>query len=270
MMMKKIRLVGLGIVTLILLVVGVAAPALAHSGDSDNNAYSGAYIDGPTLARVAEALGLTPEELNGNLQAGDTLAEIAQNQNVPEDNVIDAIVAPYADQIKLQVRYGYLTQERADTLLETAREHASSLLEQNLSSTGENADWWQEMKDYCGSMMGNYGGSTGYGGMMGGGMMGNYGGGYSGMMGPGMMGGWYGQGYGSGGMMGPGSMMGGWDSYGYQGYNPSDTAPTSRGFGDMMDNWSRSFSRGWNNMMNGFGGMMRGFGGWGGGMMGGW
>ncbi len=52
--MKKIRLIGLAIVTLVLLVVGAAAPALAHSGDSDNNAYSGAYIDGPTLTRLAQ------------------------------------------------------------------------------------------------------------------------------------------------------------------------------------------------------------------------
>lgn len=243
--MKKIRLIGLAVVTVVLLVVGAAAPALAQSGDSDNGAYAGAYMDGPTLARVAKALGLTPEELSTNLQAGETLAEIAQKQNVPEDTVIAAIVAPYTEQLKLQVRYGYLTQEQADALLETAREHASSLLEQNLSRTGGNADWWQEMEDYCGSMMGNYGGSTGYGGMMGGGMMGNYGGGYGSMMGPG---------------------------YGYNDSTTGWSAPTP--------NANRSASNGWTSIFGGFwngltgrgsgtigGGMMGG--GFGGGMMGG-
>ena len=253
--MKKIRLIGLAIVTLVLLVVGAAAPALAHPGDSDNNAYSGAYIDGPTLVRVAGALGLTPEELDTNLQVGDTLAEIAREQNVPEDTVIAAIVAPYAEQLKLQVRYGYLTQEQADTLLETAREHASSLLEQNLSSAGGNADSWQEMEDYCGSMMG-------------GGMMGNYGGGYGGMMGGGMMGN-YGDGY--GGMMGSGDMMG----LGY-GYNESTTgwsAPASNANRVTDNGWTGIFSRFWNGLTGRGSGTMGGGmmgGGFGGGMMGGW
>src|SRR3989304_6280009 len=98
MVTKKIRLIGLVVVPLALLLVGVAAvPALAHPGDSDNGAYAGAYIDGPTLTRVAGALGLTLEELSARLQAGETLAGIAQNQNVSEDTVIDAIVAPYAE-----------------------------------------------------------------------------------------------------------------------------------------------------------------------------
>ncbi|MBU2609273.1 MAG: hypothetical protein KKF26_08150 [Chloroflexi bacterium] len=266
--MKKIRLIGLAFVTLVLLVVGAAAPALAHSGDSDTANYSGAYIDGPTLVRVAEALGLTPEELNTDLQTGETLAEIARDQNVPEDTVIAAIIAPYAEQLKLQVRYGYLTQEQADALLETAREHASSLLEQNLSSTGENADWWQEMEGYCGSTMGNYGDSTGYGGMMGGGMMGNYGGGYGGMMGGGMMGGQYGQGYGSGGMVGPG--------YDYNDSTTGWSAPIPNANRSASNGWNSIFSRFWNGLTGqgngtmGGGVMGGGFGGgFGGGMMGG-
>ncbi len=269
-MKKKIKMLGLVIVTVVLLIVGAAAPVLAHPGDSDNDDYGGAYIDGPTLTRVAEALGLTPEELNTDLQAGETLAEIAQEQNVPEDTVIAAIVAPYAEQLKLQVRYGYLTEDQADTLLETAREHASSLLEENLSGTGRNADWWEEMEDYCDNMMGDYDGSTGYGGMMGGGMMGNYGGGY-GMMGPGMMGGWYGQGYGSGGMMGTG--------YGYNDGTTGWNATTPDTTRSASSGWTGVFSRFWNGLTgwgggSGGGGMMGGgFGGgsgFGGGMMGGW
>ncbi len=257
--MKKIRLIGLVVVTLALLLVGVAAvPALAHPGDRDNSAYAGAYIDGPTLTRVAGILGLTPEELSARLQAGETLAGIAQNQNVSEDTVIDAIAAPYAEQLKLQVRYGYLTQEQADTLLETAREHAGSLLEQDLSGTGGNADWWQDMEDYCGNMMGNYGGGTGYGGMMGGGMMGKYGGGgYGGMMGPGMMGGWYGQRYGSGGMMGPG--------YGSNDGTTGWSAPTPNSTRNMSNGWTGMFSRFWNGLTGRGGGSAGG-----GGMMGGW
>ena len=50
------RLIGLVVVTLALLLVGVAVPTLAHSGDTDSGTYESAYIDRPTLTRVAEAL----------------------------------------------------------------------------------------------------------------------------------------------------------------------------------------------------------------------
>ncbi|MDP2730822.1 MAG: hypothetical protein Q8O55_10125 [Dehalococcoidales bacterium] len=185
--MKKYGLLGLVITIVVLLGLLAAVPAFAHPWDSSEGAYNNTYVDSPTLGRIAEALGLDTEELITSLQAGETLAEIARNQNVSENALIDAIVTPYAEQLGLQVQYGYLTQERADVLLETARGRATWLLGQDLSTTQEDADWWQEMEDYCNGMMGNYDGSTGYGGMMG-----NYGGsrGYGGMTGGGMMGGW--------------------------------------------------------------------------------
>jgi hypothetical protein len=234
--MKKVRLIGLVIVVLGLLVAGSAAPVLAHgSDDSTTSGYSGVYLDSPTLIRLAQTLELTPEELSSHLQAGETLAEIAQEQNVPEEQLIEAIVAPYADQLTLRVRYGYINQEQVDVLFTEAKEHARTLINQDLSGSRGSGDY-SDMQEDCNQMMGGGYGSSRWGGMM-------------------------------GGMMGPGSMMGGWGSYGYQGYDPDDVPSAGRGFGGMMGSWGQSFNRGWNNMMNGFGG-------WGGGMddsmMGGW
>lgn len=249
--MKKIRLIAMAVVILTLLVVGAAAPALSHSGDSDATSYTGAYIDGPTMVRLAEALGLTADELSSHLKSGENLADIAREQSVPTEALINAIVTPYAEQLQLQVRYGYLTQEQADALLETAREHANSLLEQNLSSTGGNVDRWQEMEDYCGNMIGNHGGSAGYGDMMGSSGV---------MMGPGMMGGHYGSGYGSGGMMGTGA--------GYNDSMPAWSAPTPNNNRVTDNGWTSVFGRFWNGL-SGQGSRTMG-GGMGGGMMGGW
>ncbi len=225
--MKKIRLIGLVIVTLVLLVAGSAASVLAHGPDDSTAAgYSGVYLDSPTLVRLAQTLGLTPEELSSHLQSGETLAEIAQEQNIPEDTVIAAIVAPYTEQLKLQMRYGYLTQEQADALLIEAQEHARTLVNQDLSSSGGSGDY-SEMQEDCNQMMGGWGYES----------------------------------------SGQGGMMDDWDSYGNQGYDLDDVPSASRDFGGIMGNWGRSFSQGWNNMMNSFGGWG---GGMGGGMMGGW
>jgi hypothetical protein len=95
------------------------------------------------------------------------------------------------------------------------------------------------MEDYCRNMMGNYDGSTGYGGMMG----------------PGMMRGWYGPGYGSGGMMGPG----------YDANNGTTgwRAPTPNANAGASNGGNSIFSRFWNGLTG------RGNGSTGGGMMGG-
>ena len=65
--MKKVGLTGLIIVVLGLLVAGSVAPVLAHgSDDSTAVGYGGIYLDSPTLVRLAQTLGLTPEELSSH------------------------------------------------------------------------------------------------------------------------------------------------------------------------------------------------------------
>lgn len=192
-----------GLAVLVVLVVGGGTAVMAASGDGPANTYTGVYFDSPTVERLAGALGLTPEELTGQLQTGKTLATIALELNIPAASLTEAITAPYAEHIALQVKYGYITQEQADARLETARQRAATLLEQDLSSTGSNAGWQQQMADNCANAMNNSDGATGTGGMMGGtgsGMMGGTGSGMMSGTGSGMM---------SGGRMGGGMMSGG-------------------------------------------------------------
>lgn len=197
--MKRFLVVGLVVVIVSLLLAGLAGTVLAHSPDDGRTATSsGVYLDQPTLTRVARALGLTQDELLTRLQGGETISEVAADQNIPEEEVVEAIIAPYRDELQLQVKYSYITQERTGELLAEARDHARSILDEDLSRPTEYGSYsWEEMVEDCNEMMGGWGGSqSGWGGMgghMGGGMMGGWGG----MMGSG----WNGRQNGWGGMM---------------------------------------------------------------------
>jgi hypothetical protein len=71
---------------------------------------------------VAEALGLTPDELFAELHDGKTLEEIAEGQGVEMEAVRDALEAArgelMAETIAQAVESGRMTQQQADWLLE--------------------------------------------------------------------------------------------------------------------------------------------------------
>src|SRR3989304_3832205 len=125
--MKKTWIIGLIITALTALAIGITVPALAYNPAANTltppeTTVTGDYHFGVnTLARVADSLGLTTEELTARLQNGETLAQIAATVNVTEETLIETLIAPYADQLELRVRYEYLTREQADELLQTAR-----------------------------------------------------------------------------------------------------------------------------------------------------
>jgi hypothetical protein len=103
---------------------------------------------------LAEALGLTPQEVSDALAEGQTVAEIADAQGVSLKAVVAALIAPRAELLTQAVSEGRITQEQADWMLEEMTEHMTEQL--------ENGAW------------GAYGGGCG----MGGGMYGYRGGGY--------------------------------------------------------------------------------------------
>ncbi|XUW99713.1 MAG: hypothetical protein TUN42_07415 [Dehalogenimonas sp.] len=176
-------LIGIAVVAIGLFAVGVPvlaasvgkSPAPQVGAPGAANAYNAVALDSGTLSRLATALGLTPADLTAQLQAGKTLAALAGEKNAPTATLVEAIIAPYADQVALQVKYGYITQAQAQTLLDNARQAAGTLLTQNLATVSGVNSW----TGFCGNYLnGNPNTNTGWG------MMG------SGMMGSGMMGGW--------------------------------------------------------------------------------
>jgi hypothetical protein len=173
--------------------------------------------------QLADLLNTTPAELRTRLDSGATLADIAAEEGVTQDQLIETVVAPFNDHIDLMVKYGYVSQDDAVTLREQAREQAQTMI---TSQTSDQEGWWEHMDE----MMDEYG----HGGMMWG---------------------WDAHNQDQGNTApdtddtpgyGPGGMMGG-------GGGTSSSRSGWGGFGDMMD--------GLRGMMNSFGGMMGGFGG---------
>jgi len=81
----------------------------------------------PTL--LAEALGMTTEELFAAQTAGQSVAEIAADQGIELADVVAAVIAPHAERLAQAVSDGRFTQEQADAMLATMAEHMTARFE---------------------------------------------------------------------------------------------------------------------------------------------
>jgi hypothetical protein len=66
---------------------------------------------------LSKLLGMTPEQIYAERSAGKTLAEIAKDKGVTDQQLIDAIVAGRAEVIAQAVKDGRMTQAQADWML---------------------------------------------------------------------------------------------------------------------------------------------------------
>jgi uncharacterized protein (DUF433 family) len=79
---------------------------------------------------TAEATGLTVDEVIAALQEGQTFAQIAEEQDVDPQAIVDAFLADRKAVLEQAVADGRLTQEQADEMLAEMTEHVSEHLEQ--------------------------------------------------------------------------------------------------------------------------------------------
>lgn len=80
------------------------------------------------MSVVAEALGVTPEELHTALQNDQTIAQVAQAKGIDVGRVVSAIVAAEKAKVDAAVASGRLTQERADAALANAEARATAMV----------------------------------------------------------------------------------------------------------------------------------------------
>ncbi|HEX4904095.1 MAG TPA: hypothetical protein VFU93_01495 [Acidimicrobiales bacterium] len=73
----------------------------ADDGDGSTEVHAGRR--GPGLEAAATALGMTAEELRAQLEAGQTIAEVAAAEGVDVDTVIDAMVAEATEDIRERI-----------------------------------------------------------------------------------------------------------------------------------------------------------------------
>jgi hypothetical protein len=130
--------------------------------------------DTATLERVAATLGISYDQLVQRLQDGETIATIATAQKVDLSKVVDAVIAAQTDMVNLMVKYGYVTQDQANTILAEIRVRVKAALSVTTAAAGYGygcygiTDTTSAPASGYG-VMGGFSSSIGYGyGMMGG------------------------------------------------------------------------------------------------------
>jgi hypothetical protein len=172
----------IGLLVALTLVLGVAGAALAQGSTPPaddacpfGGGCGGFGMGGPGMGGfgyhgtlpdlLAEALGMTVDELYEALADGKTVAEVAEQQGVGLADVVEAVMAPRVEQLEQAVADGYLTQEQTDWMIDEMTEHLTWRFENFGLGNGDYGSGG------CGMMGGSFGRSGGWRGHgMGGGM----------------------------------------------------------------------------------------------------
>lgn len=80
------------------------------------------------ISTVAESLGIGEDELRAALADGQTIADVAEEQGVDVQDVVDDIVAAQRERLDEAVAEGHLTQEEADEFLAGAEERVTAFV----------------------------------------------------------------------------------------------------------------------------------------------
>lgn len=78
---------------------------------------------------VANLLGLTPEELRAKHQAGQSLADIATEQGVSTEQLVETMLSAHQAQLATLVENGTLTQTQADRMLAAMALRISAMIQ---------------------------------------------------------------------------------------------------------------------------------------------
>ena len=93
-------------------------------------------MERPGLEAAAETLNLTEDELRSALRDGSSLADIAEEQGVAVEDLVDALVAAAEERLAEAVDNGRITQERADEIAATLPERVAEAVERTWEPRG--------------------------------------------------------------------------------------------------------------------------------------
>jgi hypothetical protein len=161
-MKKRMKLLGLavGIVAVVALAFGgIALADTPGNGGADGYCagagWHGFQGDGITCSEtVSELLDLTPDEICELRQEGMSLAEIAEEQDVSLDELVDAILAERIEAVEAMVDDGTINEEQAELMIERMTER----IELTVTRTATGPAEWR-----MGGGYGMYGEGTGPG-----------------------------------------------------------------------------------------------------------
>lgn len=118
----------------------VPAASYAATGDSTEPCGVGGHGPGHVgrgmhLAALEE-LGITAEEVRAAAQAGSSLAELAEEQGVERQALIDALVASHQERLDAAVADGRLTQAEADEKSGELEAHVTDRVDESIGVRG--------------------------------------------------------------------------------------------------------------------------------------
>ena len=93
-------------------------------------------MERPGLEAAAETLNLTEDELRSALRDGSSLADLAEEQRVAVEDLVDALVAAAEERLAEAVDNGRITQERADEIAATLPERVAEAVERTWEPRG--------------------------------------------------------------------------------------------------------------------------------------
>lgn len=109
------------IVAAFVVVMAFAVPAFAETGtDDESTGLIGGVCRGigSMGAAIADLFGMTPDELADARNDGQSLADLAEQNDVDQQTLIDTMLAEREEMLDQAVADGRLTQEQADAMLE--------------------------------------------------------------------------------------------------------------------------------------------------------
>ena len=145
-MKKGLKLLGLAIGVVAITALTLGGTVFADTpAETDTQTYCAGYGghcfhgEGAICSEtVSELLGLTPEALCELRQEGKSLAEIAAEQGVTVDELVEAIMAEKIDAVQAKADDSTLTQEQADLMIQQMAERTE--LAVNRTTIGP-AEW---------------------------------------------------------------------------------------------------------------------------------
>ncbi len=109
----KVLLISMVLAGVLATVLVVTVAAAGPQGKGTGSGQTGSS----TIDVVSKLLGLTPEEIQAERQAGKSLVQIAAVKNVTEEALVNAIMADKEVAVQKLVTAGTITQEQADLRL---------------------------------------------------------------------------------------------------------------------------------------------------------
>jgi hypothetical protein len=89
----------------------------------------GSYFAGTNVTIIADALGITQDELQTALNSGKTISDLAEEKGVSVDSLVDTIIQSRKVDLEQAVTDGKITQEQMDYMLENMESHITVMIE---------------------------------------------------------------------------------------------------------------------------------------------